>query len=82
MQRTADFHNQVANAGRPEAAGAMDDATALDAAVNVLDAHEASGDAPIHRFLRAPVLSHPREYTVFRLFPHLLVIPRREFTIG
>jgi hypothetical protein len=52
MQRTADFHDQVADARPPEAAGVVDDATALDAAVDVLDAHTSSGDPPIRGLLR------------------------------
>src|SRR6266508_5253875 len=38
MQRTADFHHKIADARLPEAAGVVDDATAFDAAVDVLDA--------------------------------------------
>jgi len=52
MPRTADFHDQVADACLPEAAGVVDDATALDAAVDLLDAHAPAGDATIGRFLR------------------------------
>ena len=36
MQRTADFHEQIADARLPEAAGVMNDAAALDAAIDVL----------------------------------------------
>jgi hypothetical protein len=61
MQSTADFHNQVTDTRLPEAAGFVDDATALDAAVDVLDAHAAARDAPIRGFLR------PREGTAARL---------------
>jgi hypothetical protein len=50
MQRTADFHHAIANPRLPEAAGVVDDATALDAAVHVLDARAAAGDAPIRGF--------------------------------
>jgi hypothetical protein len=39
MQRTADFQDQIAAACPPEAAGVVDDATALDAAVDMRDAH-------------------------------------------
>ena len=53
MQRTADFHDPVADARLPEAAGVMDHAAALDAAVDVLNAHAAAGDAPIGGFLAA-----------------------------
>ena len=53
MQRTADFHDQIADARLPKAAGVMDDATALDTAVDVFDAHAATRDAPICSFLGA-----------------------------
>jgi hypothetical protein len=53
MQRTADFHDAIANAGLPQAAGVVDDAATLDAAVDVLKAHAAARDAPIRRLLRA-----------------------------
>jgi hypothetical protein len=51
MQPTADFHDQIADTGLPEAAGVVDDATALDAAVDMFDAHAAAGNAPIRGFL-------------------------------
>ncbi len=60
MQRTADFHDQIADAGLPQAAGVVDDATALDAAVDVLDAHAPAGDPPIRSFLRAREGPAPR----------------------
>jgi hypothetical protein len=53
MQRTADFHDQIADARLPQAAGIVDDAAALDTAVDMLDAHAATRDAPIRGFLRA-----------------------------
>jgi len=53
MQRTADFHDQIADARLPKAAGVVDDATALDTAVDVFDAHAATRDAPICSFLGA-----------------------------
>jgi hypothetical protein len=53
MQRTADFHDQVADARLPEAAGVVDHAAALDAAVDVFDAHAATGNASIGGFLAA-----------------------------
>jgi hypothetical protein len=37
MQRTADLHYQITDACLPETAGVVDDATALDATVDVLD---------------------------------------------
>jgi hypothetical protein len=53
MQRTTDFHNEITDACLPEAADVVDDAAALDTAVDVLDAHTSAGDAPIRAFLRA-----------------------------
>jgi hypothetical protein len=61
MQRTADFHDHIADAPLPAAAGVVDDAAALDAAVDMLEAHTAARDAPIRRFWRA------REGTASRL---------------
>jgi hypothetical protein len=51
MQRTADFHDEVANTRLPQTVGVVDDATALDTAVDVLNAHTATRDAPIGGFL-------------------------------
>ena len=53
MQGTADFHDQIANTRLPQAVGVVDNATALDTAVDVLDAHTATRDAPIGGFLGA-----------------------------
>ena len=53
MQRTADFHDHIADARLPQPAGVVDNTAALDAAVDVLDAHPPAGDAPIRRFLPA-----------------------------
>ena len=53
MQRTADFHDQIADADLPEAIGVMDDAAALDATVDVLDPDPATGDAPLGPVLGA-----------------------------
>jgi hypothetical protein len=61
MQRTADFHDQIADACLPQAASIVDNATALDAAVDMLDAHAPTCDAPIRGFLRT------REGTASRL---------------
>src|SRR5688572_31705 len=61
MQRTADFHDNIADARLPQTAGVMDDAAALDTAVDMLDAHTATRNAPIRGFLRA------REGTASRL---------------
>ena len=60
MQRTANFHDQVANACLPEAAGVVDDTTALDTAVDVLDADAAACKAPIGGFLRPRERPAPR----------------------
>jgi hypothetical protein len=53
MQRTADFHDQIAGTGLAQAVGLVDDAATLDAPVAVLDAHTPSRDPPICGFLRA-----------------------------
>jgi hypothetical protein len=53
MPRTAEFHDQIADADLPEAIGVMDDAAALDATVDVLDPDPATGDAPIGPVLGA-----------------------------
>jgi hypothetical protein len=37
MQRTTDFHNEIADSSPPQAAGVMDDATALHTALHVLN---------------------------------------------
>jgi hypothetical protein len=60
MQRTANFHYQIADARLPEAVGVVDDTTALDAAVDVLDTHTTAGDAPIGGFLRPCERPAPR----------------------
>src|SRR5262245_41430191 len=60
MQGTADFHKQIADACLPQAPGVVDDAAALDAAVDMLDAHAATREAPIRRFLRARESPPPR----------------------
>jgi len=52
MQRTADFHDQIADARLPEAVCLVHNATALHTAVHVLDADTPTGGAPIRRFLR------------------------------
>ena len=54
MQRTTDFHDEVAVALLAEAERVMDNATPLEAAVDVLDAHAPTGEAPIAGSLRAP----------------------------
>jgi hypothetical protein len=60
MQRTADFHNQIADARLPQAAGIVDDATALDTAVDMLDAHTPTREAPIRDLLGAGELPSMR----------------------
>jgi hypothetical protein len=62
MQRTADFDDAISDTSLPEAVGVVDDATALDAAVDVLDTHTTAGDTPIGGFLRT------REVPSSRLF--------------
>ena len=53
MQRTANLHHQIADACLSEAADVVDDATALDTAVDVLDPDPATRDAPIGHLLYA-----------------------------
>jgi hypothetical protein len=60
MQCTANFHDQIADACLPQAAGIVDDAAALDTAVDVLDAPAATRDAPIRSCLRACELPSSR----------------------
>jgi hypothetical protein len=61
MQCTADFHDHISDARLPEAADVVDDAAALDAAMDVFDAHAPTSEAPIRRFLG------PRERSSSRL---------------
>jgi hypothetical protein len=60
MQRPANFHHQIANPRFPEAVGVVDDTTALDAAVDVLETHATARDAPIGGFLGAGERPAPR----------------------
>src|SRR5262245_60140620 len=53
MQRTADFHDLISGTCLPQAARVLNNATALDAAVDMLDADATACDAPIHGFLGA-----------------------------
>jgi hypothetical protein len=53
MQRTADFYDAITDARLTKAAGVVNDATALDAAVDMLDAHATARDASIRGFLHA-----------------------------
>ena len=59
MQGTADFHDQIADTDLPKAAGVVDDATALDTAVDMLDAHATARDASIRGLLRASEFASP-----------------------
>jgi hypothetical protein len=52
MQRAADFHDQITDARLPQAAGVVDDAAALHAAVDVLNADAAACNPAIGGFLR------------------------------
>jgi hypothetical protein len=52
-QRTAEFHDPIADARLPEAAGVVDHAAARDATVDGLEAHAAARDPAIRRVLRA-----------------------------
>jgi hypothetical protein len=60
MPRTADFHDQISDARLPEAAEVVDDAAALDATVDVLEADTPASEASIASFLRACEGSAPR----------------------
>jgi hypothetical protein len=60
MPRTADLHDQISDPDLPQAADVVDDAAALDAAVDVLDTHAPTGDAPIRGLLRACELPSSR----------------------
>jgi len=53
MQSTADFHEQITGARLQPAAGVVNNATAFDAAGDMLNMHAAAGDAPIRGFLSA-----------------------------
>jgi hypothetical protein len=52
MQRAADFHHQISDARLPQAVRVVDDAAALDAAVDVLNADAAACNPSIGGFLR------------------------------
>jgi hypothetical protein len=60
MPRTAHFYDASAHPRLPEAAGVVDDAAALDAAVDVLNADAAASDAPIRSLLGARQGPAPR----------------------
>jgi hypothetical protein len=51
MQRTADFHHQIADARLPQAARVVDDAAALDTTVDMFDADAPACDPSIRGFL-------------------------------
>jgi hypothetical protein len=59
MQRTADFHHQIMHTRFSQTARVLDNAAALDAAVDVLDTNPATRDPPIDRFLRPRELPTP-----------------------
>ena len=52
MQGAADFHHQITDARLPQAARVVDDAAALHAAVDVLNADAAACNPSIGGFLR------------------------------
>ena len=52
MHRTSGCHDTIADDSLPRAVGVGDAATARDAAVDVLNAHTAAGEAPIRRRVR------------------------------
>jgi hypothetical protein len=60
VRDVANFHEAITNTDLPEATVVVDDAASLDAAIDVLNVHRTTGDAPIRRFLgraRASVLA-------------------------
>jgi hypothetical protein len=67
MLPTADVHDHITDARLPEPASVVDDAAALDATVDVLDAHAATSDAAIGGFLaaRAKERMGPESATIF-----------------
>jgi hypothetical protein len=60
MQRAANFHDKIADTDFAQAVGVVDNAAALDTAVDMLDAYAPSGDAPVRTFLRSCEDSAPR----------------------
>jgi hypothetical protein len=73
MQRAADFHHQVTDARLPQAARVVDDAAALDAAVDVLNADAAACNPSIGGFLRPREGSSP---WLLGRYDHLDVVER------
>ena len=67
MQRTADFHHQIVHTRFSQTARVLDNAAALDAAVDVLDTNPATRDPPIGRFLR------PRELPTRGFFTGMMI---------
>jgi hypothetical protein len=65
MQRTADFHHQIANPRFPYPDGLFEHAAAFDTAVDAFDAHAPPRYLPILRFLR------PRQLMPAGLFRRL-----------
>jgi hypothetical protein len=60
MQRTADFHDHIADTNLPKTAGVVDDAAALHAAVDMLDAHATACNVSIRALLPAREFASPR----------------------
>jgi hypothetical protein len=60
MQATADFHNQITDTRLPQAAGVVNQETAFDAAVDVLNTHATAGEASIRSLPGARQGSSPR----------------------
>jgi hypothetical protein len=52
MQRAANVHEQISTPRLSEAADVLDDAAALDEAVDVLAAHTPTGETPLRGLLR------------------------------
>ena len=63
MQCTANFHHQIADAHLPEAVGVVDETTALDAAVDMLDTHATARDRRLTAFC-ARVSARPGGFLV------------------
>ena len=60
VQRTANFHDPIADAGLVQAVGVVNNAAALDATVDMCAAHAAAGDAPLRPLLGAGQGTAPR----------------------
>jgi hypothetical protein len=73
MPRTADSHDHIADARLPKTVRGVDEATALHATIDVLEAHATAGNTPVGGFLRAREFPAPR---LLRRHEHLDVRPR------